>query len=60
MTRAAKAGQNLLYRHDQPRKDPFHVYSMSPHLTQFPQSAEATPLWLDSVDRGWLMKDALQ
>jgi hypothetical protein len=28
---------------NQPRKDPFHVYSLSPHLPQFQQSAGATP-----------------
>jgi hypothetical protein len=30
---------------DQPREDPFHLYSISPHLPQFQQSAGATPLW---------------
>jgi hypothetical protein len=29
---------------DQPRKDPFHLYSLSPHSPQFQQSAVATPL----------------
>jgi hypothetical protein len=28
----------------QPRKDPFHMYSKSPHLPQFQQSASATRL----------------
>ncbi len=30
---------------NQPRKDPFHLSSQSPHLLQFQQSAGATPLW---------------
>ncbi len=30
---------------NQPRKDLFHMYSLSPHLPQFQQSAGATPLW---------------
>jgi hypothetical protein len=30
---------------NQPRKDPFHLYSISPNLPQFQQSAGATPLW---------------
>jgi hypothetical protein len=29
---------------NQPRKDPFHLYSLSPHSPQFQQSAEATAL----------------
>ncbi len=29
---------------NQPRKDPFHLYSLSPHSHQFQQSAGATPL----------------
>ncbi len=29
---------------NQPRKNHFHLYSMSPHLPQFQQSARATPL----------------
>jgi hypothetical protein len=35
--------KNLLNRHDspmnQPRKDPFHLWTIIPHLTQFQQSA---------------------
>jgi len=30
---------------NQPRKDPFHLSSLSPHFLQFQQSAGATPLW---------------
>jgi hypothetical protein len=30
---------------NQPRKNPFHMYSKSPHLPQFQQSAGASPLW---------------
>jgi hypothetical protein len=30
---------------DQPRKNPFHLYSLSPHSPQFHQSAGATPLY---------------
>ncbi len=29
---------------NQPKKDPFHLYSLSPHLPQFQQSAGAIPL----------------
>jgi hypothetical protein len=46
-TRAAKAVKNLLYQQDEPNKptkDPFHMYSLSPHLSQFQQSAGATSL----------------
>ncbi len=47
-TRAVKAEQNLLYRHDKPneptKKDPFHLSSLSPHSTQFQQSAGVSPL----------------
>ncbi len=28
-----------------PRKDPFHMYSLSPHSPQFQQSAGSIPLW---------------
>jgi hypothetical protein len=37
LTRAAKAGQksSTTSPTNQPRKDPFPMYSMSPHLTQF-------------------------
>ncbi len=43
-TRAAKAGQNSLVPTqqavtDQPRKDPFHLNSISLHLPQFQKSA---------------------
>jgi hypothetical protein len=31
-------------RMNQPRKDFFHLYSLSPHLPQFQQSAGAIPL----------------
>ncbi len=48
-TRAAKAGQQSLVPArgtQQPtKKGPFHLYSLSPHLPQFQDSAEATPLW---------------
>ncbi len=50
LTSAAKAGQNSIVpawgaqRTNQPRKDPFHMYSKSPLLPQFQQSAGATPL----------------
>jgi hypothetical protein len=30
---------------NQPRKDPFHLYYLSPHSPQFQQSAGATPRW---------------
>jgi hypothetical protein len=30
---------------NKPRKDPFHLYSLSPHSPQFQQSARAIPLW---------------
>jgi hypothetical protein len=47
----AVAGQKYLVpaRHDeppknQPRKGPFHMYSLSSHLPQFQQLAGATPL----------------
>jgi hypothetical protein len=47
-TRAAKTEQNLLYRHAEPnepaKEEPFQMYSLSPHLPQFQQSAGATPL----------------
>ncbi len=45
-TRAAKVGQKSLVpaRKAQPRKESFHSYSLSPHLSQFQQSAGATPL----------------
>ncbi len=47
-TRAVKAEQNLLYRHDKPnqltKEGPFHLFSLSPHSPQFQQSAGATPL----------------
>jgi hypothetical protein len=36
--------KNLLYRYDEssePTKDPFHLYSVSPHSPQFQQSARA-------------------
>jgi hypothetical protein len=43
-----KKDKNLLYRHDSPknqrRKDPLHMYSLSPHLSQFQQFAGATLL----------------
>ncbi len=29
---------------NQPRKDPFHLYSLRPHSPKFQQSAGATPL----------------
>jgi hypothetical protein len=29
----------------QPKKDPFHLYALSPHSPQFQRSAGATPLW---------------
>ncbi len=43
-TRAAKAEQKSLVpaRTNQRRKDPFHLYSLSPHSPQFQQSAGAT------------------
>jgi hypothetical protein len=48
LIRAAKAGQNLLYRHDksnEPTKEgPYHLSSLRPHSPQFQQSAGATPL----------------
>jgi hypothetical protein len=47
-TRAAKAGQKSLVPAspaNQPRKSPFHMYSLSLHLLQFQQSAGATPLY---------------
>jgi hypothetical protein len=31
---------------DQLRKDPFHLYSLSPHLPHLQQSAGATPLYM--------------
>ncbi len=41
-----RQNKNLLYRHDkpknQPRKNPSHMYSLSPHQPQFQQSAGAT------------------
>ncbi len=45
----ARQDQNVLYTGtisptNQPRKDPLHLYSMSPHLSQLQQSAGATPL----------------
>ncbi len=36
------------------RKDPFHLYSISPHLVQFQQSAGATPLWAHPM--GWMWR----
>jgi hypothetical protein len=30
---------------NQPRKDPFHLYSINPHSPQFQQAEGATPLW---------------
>jgi hypothetical protein len=53
-TIAAKAGQQFLVGTgktsptNQPRKDPFHLYSLSPHSPQFQQSAGATPLYSPS------------
>ncbi len=50
LTRTAKAGQKI-YRTgttspaNQPRKNHFYLYSKSPHLYLFRQSAVATPLW---------------
>jgi len=50
-SRAAKPGQKSLVLSrraqwtNQPRKNLFHIFSLSPHLTQFQQSAWATPLW---------------
>jgi hypothetical protein len=47
LTRAAKAGQKSLVPAvyskptNQPRKDLFHIYSMSPYLSHFQQSAGA-------------------
>ncbi len=50
-TRAAKAVQKSLVSvvgtkspTNQPRRNPFHLYSVSPHLRQFQQSTGATPL----------------
>ncbi len=48
LTRAAKAGRKSLVRGttspaNQARKDPFHLYSLSPHSPQFQQSAVTTP-----------------
>jgi len=40
--------KNLLYwqnKPNEPMKDPFHLYFMSPHWPQFQQSEGATPLW---------------
>jgi hypothetical protein len=37
----------MLYCHDkpsEPTKDPFRMYSLSPHLPQFQQSEGTTPL----------------
>jgi hypothetical protein len=43
-----KLNKNLSYQHkipmNQPKKDLFHLYSLSPHLPQLQQSAGATPL----------------
>jgi hypothetical protein len=40
--------KNRLYRHDEPNEPtterPLHLYSVSPHLSRFQQSAGATPL----------------
>jgi hypothetical protein len=49
-TRAAKAEQKSLVpareaQQTKPRKDSFHLYSLSPHSPQFQQSAVATPLF---------------
>jgi hypothetical protein len=62
--RAAKAGQNLQYWHEEPneptKEGPFQLYSKSPHLPQLEQSGgEATPLrslWLTfRFSRGCVM-----
>ncbi len=41
--------KNSLYQHDEPHEPttegPLHLYSVSPHLSRFQQSAGATPLW---------------
>jgi hypothetical protein len=47
-TRPAKTGQKFIfYRHNEPneptKEDPFHMYSLGPHLPQFQQSAGAIP-----------------
>ncbi len=54
-TRVAKAEKNLLYQHDkpmnQPRKENFHLYSLSPHSHQVQKSAEATPSSLSGFEQ---------
>jgi hypothetical protein len=42
-TRQSMQDKNLLYRHVKPN-EPFHLYSLSPHLPHFPLSAGAAPL----------------
>jgi hypothetical protein len=51
LTKAAKAEQKSLIlarrttsQMNQPRKYPFHLYSLSPHSAKFQQLAGATPL----------------
>ncbi len=55
------SNKNLLYRHDEPyeptkRKDPFQLYSISPHLPPFQQWAGATPLWSLWWATGWIFR----
>jgi hypothetical protein len=42
-----RLNKNFLYRHDkpknQPKKDPFHLYSLSPHSSQFPKVSRGHP-----------------
>ncbi len=43
---------------NQPKKNPFHMYALSPHLTQFQQSAGDTPLW--SLCPTWISREMVQ